>query len=66
MVCVANGSDNYVEPAQRKGEARYLLQVRPDGSAFYGDWADLGSDGTGYLLIDRTRSPVQVVWFWNR
>jgi hypothetical protein len=28
--------------------------------------ANLGSDGTAYVFVDRTRTPHRFTWFWNR
>jgi len=62
-----DGGHVYLKPnEENKGVARHLLQVDPGRNGFYGDWANLGSDGTGFLYIDRSADPIQVVWFWNR
>jgi len=29
-------------------------------------WANLGSDGNGYLYINRTATPPEVRWYWSR
>ena len=52
--------------AEHRTEARHVLMVNRDGVGFYGDWANLGSDGTGFLYINPEADPVEVVWFWER
>lgn len=60
------GDDVYVDPEKKRGTANHLIQVERDPDRFYGDWANLGSDGTGFLFINREIDPVDIVWFWNR
>lgn len=30
------------------------------------DFANFGSDGTGFVFIDRSASPPELRWFWSR
>lgn len=37
-----------------------------DADELYVDFVNFGSDGTGFIFIDRTASPPGVRWFWSR
>jgi hypothetical protein len=58
----------YVRPdAGRVRENAPWSVIYDQGSDhFYVDFTNLGSDGTAYVYIDRTRQPNEIRWLWSR
>ena len=59
-------NDDYREVTVKKPNALSQLRKERGRSYYYSEWANLGSDGTGYLFINRAKATPRVVWFWNR
>jgi len=50
----------------KRPNAPWGLFHEPPNSFFMAEFTNLGSDGTIYVFIDRSKSPHEVLWFWNR
>lgn len=57
----------YVEPSDRSSGSSHASLIYQNGDEFYGaDFVNFGSDGTGFVFIDRSADPPEVRWYWSR
>jgi len=54
------------DPGMSLINAPWIITHERSANHHYAGFTNLGSDGTAYVFIDRTRQPHGVKWYWNR
>jgi hypothetical protein len=55
-----------VQPSYSKPNAPWFIMHEPGAPDYRFEFTNLGSDGTLFVFIDRTKTPHEFRWFWNR
>lgn len=53
-------------PGMRRQNAPWIVKYDHSSNDYAFEFTNLGTDGTVFVFIDRTRKPHAVRWFWNR
>lgn len=53
-------------PSMRRMNAPWTIMHEPPKDYHAAEYTNLGSDGTAYVFVDRSRKPYTYKWYWNR